>query len=158
MVALGALEVSKLPLWPECQHPGTIVGERKLHNPRRNDKVYICSLRIDRRALIQSLQFYLSWRLHCQILLKGDSTGKETWLSEVFTQEGFQTLILQRWLAILKGFWEEVALKETKVFLICKELHLFLLEVLSVLQVLILIRKLISPSQYLDLKLSCVKS
>ena len=138
MVALGALEVCKLPLWPECQHPGAIVRKLKLHDPWMNDNVYIYSLRTNRGAVTQRLQ--LSWRLHCQILLEGDSTGKETWLSEVFTQEGFQTLILQRWLIILKGFWEEIALQQTKVFLICKELRLCLLKVLSVLQVLILIR------------------
>ena len=50
MVALGALVVSKLPLRPEWQHPGAVAGELKLHDPWKNDKVYICSLRTDRRS------------------------------------------------------------------------------------------------------------
>ena len=78
---------------PRVQHPSAVAGDLKIHNPRRNEKVYICSLRTNRRVVIQSLQF-LSWWLHCQIQLEGDSTRKETWLLEVFTQEGFQTLIL----------------------------------------------------------------
>ena len=69
MVPLGALEVSKLPLLPECQHLGVVVRELKLHNPQKNDKVYICSPRTDKRVVIESLQF----------ICPGDSTNKSNW-------------------------------------------------------------------------------
>ena len=51
-----------------------------------------------------------------------------------------------------KRILRRVTLKQTKVFLICKGLHLCLLKVLMVLQVLFLIRRVIYPFQDLTLK------
>ena len=68
MVALGALEARKMPLWPEFQHPGSIFEELKIYDPWKYDKVYIYSLRTNRRVVIQSLQF-----------CPGNSTVKSNW-------------------------------------------------------------------------------
>ena len=50
----------KLPLWPECQHPGAVARELKLYDPWKNDKVYIYSLRTNRGVVFQSLQFVMA--------------------------------------------------------------------------------------------------
>ena len=52
-----------LPLRPEFQHPGAVSRELKLYDPWKKDKVYICSLRTNIGAVIQTLQFVLATSL-----------------------------------------------------------------------------------------------
>ena len=119
-----------LPLWPECQHPGVVAGELNLHDPRKNDKVYICSLRTNRGVVTQRLQFVLATPLS-NLTGRWFHYGRNLVPWSIYKRR-FPNPVLQGWLIILKGFWEEVTLKQTKLFLICKGLHLCLLKVLMV--------------------------
>ena len=110
----------------ESQHPSAVVGELKLHNPQRNDKVYIFSLRTNRRVVIQSLQFVLGINIaprsiYTRIFPNPDPPrvvdNPERILRRSNTQEDKGIFHLQRSLSLptesVKGFPSFVFDKET---------------------------------------------
>ena len=81
MVALGALEVENYLYDPSANILVPFPGSESYIIPEGMTKFTYADWGQTERVVIQSLQFYLSWRLHYQIQLEGDSTRKYTWLS-----------------------------------------------------------------------------